>query len=300
MRNDFELDAKAKQYADAHRVSYSEALSVCAEESSASGVSKAAQEGKASEFPSDAEMHQQAMMMARVIGVLYIEALTRLAAAVNARNFSAQVSSANFSSAVPLTDIAIDARAKGLMCQHDISYETALAHAAAGTVPAFSQSTSGAVCFSEDGAAAYDVPPAEAMEGQLIEIFKAGTHITSAGQSITFSPEDVEAIAANYQPTQREAPLVEGHPPEDAPSQGWVSALVSHGGRLFMRVKQVAPAFAEAVRAGRFKKRSAAFYPPNSPMNPTPGGWYLRHVGFLGAHQPAVAGLADIQFSISL
>ena len=51
------------------------------------------------------------------------------------------------------------------------------------------------------------------------------------------------------------------------------------------------------VQAGRFKKRSASFYPPQAPNNPTPGKWYLRHVAFLGAQPPAVAGLKDIQFS---
>ena len=42
-----------------------------------------------------------------------------------------------------------------------------------------------------------------------------------------------------------------------------------------------------------FKKRSASFYPPGHPANPTPDRPYLRHVGFLGAQPPAVKGLAD-------
>ena len=51
------------------------------------------------------------------------------------------------------------------------------------------------------------------------------------------------------------------------------------------------------VEARRFPKRSASFYPPQAPNNPTPGKWYLRHVAFLGAQPPAIAGLKDIQFS---
>ena len=44
--------------------------------------------------------------------------------------------------------------------------------------------------------------------------------------------------------------------------------------------------FAEMVQAGRFPKRSAAFYPDGR----------LRHVGFLGAMPPAVKGLKNISF----
>ena len=51
------------------------------------------------------------------------------------------------------------------------------------------------------------------------------------------------------------------------------------------------------MAARRFPKRSASFYPPQAPNNPTPGKWYLRHVAFLGAQPPAIAGLKDIQFS---
>ena len=46
---------------------------------------------------------------------------------------------------------------------------------------------------------------------------------------------------------------------------------------------------------GRFKKRSASFYPPEHPNNPTPGKWHLRHVAFLGAQPPAVKGLRDFK-----
>jgi hypothetical protein len=46
----------------------------------------------------------------------------------------------------------------------------------------------------------------------------------------------------------------------------------------------VQPEFADMVRKGLFKKRSAAFYPDGR----------LRHVGFLGAMPPAVKGLPDI------
>lgn len=130
-----------------------------------------------------------------------------------------------------------------------------------------------------------------------IEIFRAGRHIDDAGNAHDFSEADVAAMAAGYSPSLREAPLTVGHPASNLPAYGWVKGLAAAAGVLTMNPYQVEPAFAEMVQAGRFKKRSASFYPPASPNNPAPGRWYLRHVAFLGAQPPAVAGLKDIQFS---
>lgn len=130
-----------------------------------------------------------------------------------------------------------------------------------------------------------------------IEIFRAGTHVDDAGNAHHFSEADVAAIAAAYDPALREAPLTVGHPADNLPAYGWVKGLEMQNITLVMNSHQVEPQFAEMVKKGRFKKRSASFYPPNSPSNPTPGKWYLRHVAFLGAQPPAVAGLKDIQFA---
>ncbi len=130
-----------------------------------------------------------------------------------------------------------------------------------------------------------------------IEIFRAGRHIDDAGNAHDFSEADVDAIAARYNPALREAPLTVGHPASDLPAYGWVKGLGAIAGVLTMDPHQVESQFAEMVQDGRFKKRSAAFYPPTHPSNPTPGQWYLRHVAFLGAQPPAVSGLKDIQFA---
>ena len=105
------------------------------------------------------------------------------------------------------------------------------------------------------------------------------------------------ATANAYDPARHEAPLVIGHPRADAPAWGWVGGLTADGGGLFAAPRQLDPAFAEMVRAGRFKKVSASFYTPDSPHNPVPGVYYLRHVGFLGAQPPAVKGLAPVNFA---
>jgi len=132
-----------------------------------------------------------------------------------------------------------------------------------------------------------------------IEIFRAGRHIDDAGGVHEFSEADVAAMAAGYDPTLREAPLCVGHPQSDRPAYGWVAALTGDAGVLRMNSRQVEPRFAEMVADGRYKKRSAAFYSPEHPSNPRPGQWYLRHVAWLGAQPPAIAGLKDPQFAES-
>lgn len=134
-----------------------------------------------------------------------------------------------------------------------------------------------------------------------VEIFRAGRRTADNGTTYNFSDDDIDAIAASYNPAVREAPLVVGHPAANLPAYGWVARAgtrPSADGRvLTMDTRAVEPAFADMVRDERFPKRSASFYHPTHPSNPTPGKWYLRHVGFLGAQPPAVAGLKDIQFS---
>lgn len=127
-----------------------------------------------------------------------------------------------------------------------------------------------------------------------IEIFRAGRHIDDAGTVHNFSAADVAAMVASYDPALREAPLTVGHPAHNLPAYGWVKGLsVNDAGHLVMDTHQVQPQFAEMVDKKLFKKRSASFYPPGNANNPKPGNWYLRHVAFLGAQPPAIAGLAD-------
>lgn len=130
-----------------------------------------------------------------------------------------------------------------------------------------------------------------------LHIFRAGRHAPMAGDPLDFSEADIAAMAAAYDPALLEAPLVVGHPATDAPAYGWVGALHARGGDLIAEPRQVEPAFAELVQAGRYKRLSASFYPPQHARNPKPGAYYLKHVGFLGAAAPAVKGLKPIAFA---
>lgn len=132
-----------------------------------------------------------------------------------------------------------------------------------------------------------------------LHIFKPGKHVATSGDSFSFSESDLTATVLAYDPARHEAPLVIGHPKHDAPAAGWVQSLSASTEGLVATPTQVDPAFAELVSKGSFKKISASFYHPDSPNNPVPGVYYLRHVGFLGAQPPAVKGLRPIELADS-
>ena len=134
---------------------------------------------------------------------------------------------------------------------------------------------------------------------QRLHIFRPGRHTAADGRVIEFTASDLEASAKAYDPARHEAPLVVGHPSQDAPAYGWVGSLMYREEGLDALPHQVDAGFAEIVAAGRFKKISASFYLPDAAQNPVPGCYYLRHVGFLGAAAPAVKGLRPVAFAES-
>lgn len=130
-------------------------------------------------------------------------------------------------------------------------------------------------------------------------IMKLGTHKAMDGREISFTADMLNDIATSYDPQLSEAPIVIGHPKLTAPSYGWVKQASIEGNTLYAHVGQVEAAFADAVNEGRYKKRSASIFLPDSPGNPKPGHYYLNHIGFLGAAPPAVKGLGDVNFAAS-
>jgi len=130
-----------------------------------------------------------------------------------------------------------------------------------------------------------------------VHIFRPGRHRASDGRQVEFSESDLDAIVAAYDPALHHAPVVIGHPAMDAPAHGWVKSLRRVADGIEAEVEQVNPAFAEAGQMGRYKKFSACFYEPGSAGNPVPDVYYLKHVGTLGAHPPAVKGLRSVSFA---
>lgn len=117
-----------------------------------------------------------------------------------------------------------------------------------------------------------------------LEIFRAGAYPQG-----TFSVADLDQIVARYDPTLHEAPVRLDH--NTGPAYGWVESLRREGEVLKAKLKDLAGPFVEAVRAGRFKKRSAEIW-TNFKDGP-----YLKAVAFLGAAIPAVTGLGDVAFA---
>lgn len=130
-----------------------------------------------------------------------------------------------------------------------------------------------------------------------IEIFKPGRHTALNGSTLDFSADQLAQTVAAYDPQKYQAPLVIGHPKLDAPAYGWVKGLEFSADLLQAEPEQVVAEFAAACNAGRFKRVSASFFTPDSPRNPVPGVYYLRHVGFLGAAEPAIQGLKPVEFA---
>jgi len=131
-----------------------------------------------------------------------------------------------------------------------------------------------------------------------IEIFRPGKFTSMEGIGVQISPADLQAIADAYDPAS-DAPVVVGHPDHDAPAYGWVKGLRydAAGERLLADIGDLSPSFAAAVKAKNYKKISASLFEPNSPANPKPGQYYLRHIGFLGGAAPGVPGLKTVHFA---
>lgn len=134
-----------------------------------------------------------------------------------------------------------------------------------------------------------------------IEVFRPGTFSPMQGGSLSFSNADLKAIADAYAPETAPAPIVVGHPSTDAPAFGWADSFEFDATeeRLYANLSDIDAEFAEAVQAGRYRKVSLSFFPPDHSANPVPGTWYPKHVGFLGGAAPAVSGLKNAQFSIT-
>jgi hypothetical protein len=130
-----------------------------------------------------------------------------------------------------------------------------------------------------------------------IHLLKPGTFVAKDGTQHRFTAADLAEIALGYNAELSEAPIVIGHPKDNAPAFGWIKKVTADAGGLYAEPDELQPAFAEMVKKGLFKKISAAIFSADHPSNPTPGKRYLRHVGFLGAQPPAIKGLEAVQFA---
>lgn len=133
-----------------------------------------------------------------------------------------------------------------------------------------------------------------------LHLARPGTFTDLHGQRVEVTADLLTALAASYDPARFRAPLVVGHPQTNSPAFGWLDQVRATPAGLFGTPVQVDPAFAAAVNAGRYPHRSLSFWPADHPGSPVPGQPYIRHLGVLGAHPPAIPGLqgADLAGSV--
>lgn len=123
----------------------------------------------------------------------------------------------------------------------------------------------------------------------FIEMFRAGPQISSTGQELVFTENDLDQVIGSYDPLHHEAPLIIGHDQQDdTPALGWVRKIWRKGKELWGKV-ELTPKAEQLIKDGVFKKVSSSFYLPEAETNPTPGKLSLRHLGLVSI--PAVKGL---------
>ena len=118
-----------------------------------------------------------------------------------------------------------------------------------------------------------------------IDVCRTGTWYDMNGRKAEIDAAVLDGLVSAYAAADP-APVVVGHPENNAPAFAWVAEIRRSGDRLQARLRDIAPAFRLAVEAGRYVNRSIAFV-----------GTKLRHVGFLGGAAPAVPGLSPTQFA---
>jgi hypothetical protein len=128
------------------------------------------------------------------------------------------------------------------------------------------------------------------MSDKWIALFKTGTFRAGNGIERTWSEDDIYQIIYN---SKDAAPLVYGHPErtKDAESLGFVDKLKFDGKILWGKVKDLKDDLIEKVADGKYKHVSVKLAPLSRKL-----GYYLEHVGVLGAEIPAVKGLPGLTF----
>ena len=128
-------------------------------------------------------------------------------------------------------------------------------------------------------------------------IFRPGKHRASCGTVVEFTEDDLKRAVEAYSPALYAAPLVIGHPKTEDRAYGWAERLTYEDGHVVVHPDKVNPEFSELVEQGAYRNRSASWYMPDHPSNPSPGNLYPKHIGFLGAVPPALKGLGDVAFT---
>lgn len=137
-----------------------------------------------------------------------------------------------------------------------------------------------------------------------LSLLATGVYSLSKGQQIRLDEYDLLRMVAvfNDMKPPRPAPIVIGHPNDDAPSYGLVRRLGCSDGSLTANAEDLNDSFRHGMKEGLYPRYAAQFFCPDNPDNPAPGRWFLKHVGFMGPVPPSVRGFlnTDAEFMESL
>ncbi|MBL1321521.1 MAG: hypothetical protein COA63_010750 [Methylophaga sp.] len=122
--------------------------------------------------------------------------------------------------------------------------------------------------------------------------FQGGSQVDSKGNKKAWTEADLDQIVTNTQKRIDKniysgAPMVIGHPKADAPAYGWIGDIKRVGKTVAVKGSNLQDAFATGVKEGLWPNRSVSIGKDSS-------GYYLRHLGFLGAVPPAIEGMDSI------
>jgi hypothetical protein len=123
-----------------------------------------------------------------------------------------------------------------------------------------------------------------------VPIFKAGPQKDSLGREKVWTHDELDQVVANHS-ADHPAPHVITHKELYSPfAYGQSAEVKREGDVLYVKSKNVEPQFEKLIKDGRLFERSVR-------LVPSPKGWKLGHIAWLGAEPPAVDGLAPVQFS---
>jgi hypothetical protein len=120
-----------------------------------------------------------------------------------------------------------------------------------------------------------------------VDVMRTGTFSPQGKAAYTVTTELLDNCIALFSNGERRIPLVFGHPKTNAPAYGWVSSLRRVGDVLQAQFSQVHDDAKTLVENAYYKNVSVS-------LNQTGG---IAHIGLLGAVQPAIPGLKEVQFS---
>ncbi|CAB4170094.1 hypothetical protein UFOVP1082_59 [uncultured Caudovirales phage] len=130
----------------------------------------------------------------------------------------------------------------------------------------------------------------------------SGAEIFAAGDwnGLSFSTKDIDGIISSFNAMglSGRIPLKFGHDGADArdgaPALGWVDKLYREGNKLMADISSLPDTVYEAIKQGMYKFVSVELL-KDVPANTRNIPWVLDAVALLGADQPAVGILKDLQ-----